>query len=73
MIIAVLIVWGYIWFMWKLVKMARGHKWFKRSLMGRTITQQEAWEYMERHPFLYPPLVAIKYSKLIDRLDDEVK
>lgn len=71
MIIAVVIVGGYFWFMWKLVKMARGHKQFKKALFDRTLTKQQAWAHMERHPFLYPPLVAIKYSKWIDYLKDE--
>lgn len=71
MIIFVALVVGFIWLEVKLVKMWRNDKKFRKALIERTITRQQAQRYMNRHPFLYPPMLAIKYNQMIEYLEDE--
>lgn len=71
MITGLLIIGGFVWIMRKLIKQAREDRDFRKALIERTITRQAAQRHLDKHPFLYPPMVAIKFNQQIEYLEDE--
>lgn len=71
MITGIIIIVAFFWIIKKLNKQAREDRAFRKALIERTITRQAAQRHLDKHPFLYPPMVAIKFNQQIAYLEDE--